>query len=24
MVIGKIGEYDRTNPRINVTIEGEL
>lgn len=24
MVIGKIGEYDRVNPRISVTIEGEL
>lgn len=24
MVIGKIGEYDRANPRISVTIEGEL
>lgn len=24
MVIGMIGEYDRINPRISVTIEGEL
>lgn len=24
MVIGMIGEYDKSNPRVNVTIEGEL
>ena len=24
MVIGKIGEYDKSNPRVSVTIEGEL
>ena len=24
MVIGMIGEYDKSNPRISVTIEGEL
>lgn len=24
MVIGMIGEYDKSNPRVSVTIEGEL
>lgn len=24
MIIGKIGEYDKSNPRVSVTIEGEL
>ena len=24
MVIGMIGEYDKSNPRVNVTIEGKL